>query len=386
MLRRYLSATIVSAALLLLAIATTSYLIDPFGLYQPTSMDQLSRVAQYEHMRKVKPLRVAQLRPTAVLIGSSRAGRIKVDHPAWADQTTYNLSLPGITSYEQYELLKFAHRQQPLEDAVIALTFNGHLAANPLLREGFNPELMQAIGIMQYWEMAKSYAATLMSVTAVTSSVQAGKEANPDSPAYLPDGSWHVRSTFFAGIPGFKLVIQNFLDRHHRPGVKPRTDLTHFESLLEFCHRNQVQIRLAIMPSHVFHLEAYAAAGFMNTWRDWHRQLQTLNEAVATRHHRPAYPIWVFGHARGIMDEAILPSNQAAESWFGDAVHFKPEFGRLMLDDILLSSTGVPASYGQRLDRIDVEKYLSDTDQLRQRFVMQHPDVTNLLLTNLGLR
>jgi len=131
------------------------------------------------------------------------------------------------------------------------------------------------------------------------------------------------------------------------------------EQLLEFCHSHNIRAHFVIMPTHIFHLEAYAAAGFLDAWQRWHAAVQALNQTIANRHTQPAFPLWAFGAAQGIVDEPILPSARAADSWFGDAVHFRPEFGRLMLDDILQSDNTVPPRHGIRLDQNDVEQYLS---------------------------
>ena len=90
------------ALLLCGAVGLVNYSLDPYLLFNFEAADsaRLSRIDQFNHMRITKPWYLQKVKPTAVIVGSSRSARLLPIHESWADEKGYNLAVPGMTIAE----------------------------------------------------------------------------------------------------------------------------------------------------------------------------------------------------------------------------------------------------------------------------------------------
>ena len=107
----YLRNTLLWTLALCGAVALFNYIVDPYSIYhfESADTDRLSRVEQFYQMRISKPWQVTQIKPNAIVIGTSRSGGIHPRHPSWSRQQSFNFSVPGMTPYE---LLRFIEHAQ----------------------------------------------------------------------------------------------------------------------------------------------------------------------------------------------------------------------------------------------------------------------------------
>lgn len=100
---RYLK---VYLALVLLAgtmVAGFNYFIDSYSLFATPRIKGINanKVDFVEHLRLSNIYAIDRVKPDALIIGTSRAGRgLSPEHPGWRDQRCYNAALPGINLYE----------------------------------------------------------------------------------------------------------------------------------------------------------------------------------------------------------------------------------------------------------------------------------------------
>jgi hypothetical protein len=349
-------------SLLVITTAAFNYAVDPLGLYRPVSTQTLSRIDQFLHMRTSKPLKVSQLEPANIIIGSSRSGRIEAQHALWTE-ASYNLSLPGATPYEILQLAKYSHRIRPIEQLIIGLDFNAFLSGLPKYRQGFNEELITQTPPSYWVYQLEAHRQTLISSKAINISIKAREKTQAVNISYLPDGSWHSKGSLFSGAPGFKLVSSRLMETHPN-GSGQDIKLEDFIALVNFCYQNTISCSFLITPVHLFHLEIFEAMDLLDKWREWHDTIVQINVDLASEYQTEPYPIWGFNTSHNIIDEPIRASSQAKDNWFKDSIHFRPLFGAMMLDEII---TGNP-HYGVRLEQQSIANYLQQVDLLRDNF------------------
>ena len=133
---RYLRNTLFLTLALCSAVAAFNYFVDPYSIYhfESADSDRLSRVEQFYQMRISKPWQVAQVKPTAVVIGTSRSAGIHPRHPSWDGQQSFNLSVPCMTPYELLRFIEHAQANGPLNKLMIGLDFEAFINPDPHTR------------------------------------------------------------------------------------------------------------------------------------------------------------------------------------------------------------------------------------------------------------
>ena len=109
-------------------VCTINLLIDPYGIYgvELLQTKDFPRNAQYDKARMIKPHLVSQIKPSSIVIGTSRAEwGIPLNHSIWGANSLnkFNLSFPGADISEIFDYLKFANRTQKLEKVILGLDF-----------------------------------------------------------------------------------------------------------------------------------------------------------------------------------------------------------------------------------------------------------------------
>ncbi|WP_145999028.1 hypothetical protein [Oceanicoccus sp. KOV_DT_Chl] len=370
--------------ILVIVIASINYRVDPYGLYRPATKFSLSRINQFHHMRTIKPLKVYQLQPNAIVIGSSTAGRIAPQHPSWETYTSYNLSIPGITNYELLRLVQHSHATQPLMSLVIGLDFSAFLPSAPKLRRGFDDAALtnregEISSIVTGWSRFKVHYRTLLSTTTLINSLSAILDKRTTHNTYFPSGNWYSGSKhIFSGIAGFKFTAKHQIELQTPYGPEQAMDFSYFVELLEFCHANKINTHFILMPVHIMYLEVYKHLNLMDEWRYWHDRLIAENNRLARQYQRDTYSIWGFNAAYDIVNEPLWNNIDSTKSWFQGGVHFNPHFGKIMLNETL--SNDISPSHGIKLNKTNLATYLDQVEKINIDFLKEHEENTAQLI------
>ena len=126
-------------AVFCLLFAVFNYLADPYLIHRwdKVSDERLSRIDHFNLMRFTKPWHVEHSQPTALVVGSSRTGRIAPDHARWDSERAYNLSMPGMTIRELRRFVEHAHANGPLSKLMIGVDYEALVRPLPPVRTGF---------------------------------------------------------------------------------------------------------------------------------------------------------------------------------------------------------------------------------------------------------
>ena len=109
------------------------WLVDPYRLYESPEIKGFNaiKVEAMNSLRLTKAWLVKEKRPTAIILGTSRAGRgLSTQHPVWESDQTYNLSLPATTVYEFLRLFQHANSLTSIEKMVVALDYRSFVGSD----------------------------------------------------------------------------------------------------------------------------------------------------------------------------------------------------------------------------------------------------------------
>ena len=376
---RYLSVLMITALGFCGSVAIFNYVVDPYAIHHFEKADEeyLSRTDRFWHMRTTKPWRVRQLKPSAVIVGSSRSASIHPGISSWENQRSYNVSVPGMTMYEMYRFIQHSYANQPLKKLVIGLDFEVFMQSKPRTRFGFSENRLARfetdLGSTDFKLLyGADIAATLLSLSALSRSIAAlAGTGNARQHRYFKDGVWVSRADQNTGEFGYLFFTKSIIKLHTTGELDMEENFATFAAILRFCHHQNIETRIFITPSHVFHLNFWQELGYNNSWRTFHHGLVKTNVAVAIESNKDPFPLWGFNQTRGVINEPITRHRQTGESWFRDGVHYQTTLGSRIMN----SMWGEEPSMGTLLTEKTVDPYLVEVDRIMTDFVRDNPRI-----------
>lgn len=375
-----------TAACLLAALAGFIWLMDPFAFYGSPALPRVNAVKPevHSHARTAKAAAVARLRPDGLILGSSRTHRgLDPDHPGWTADTVYNLSLPSAEMEEVRHYFLYAHKLRPIRQAVLGaefFMFNAYYGVNRTFDAG--RLRVSAIGPATP-NLDVELARSLLSVDSLVAAIRL-----PRWQAHPIDGTVRANGFRYYALPGhprgMRRVFTHYGQAHINglwnkgPGhtyafQDPKTGRSRFddlEAVLEVAYRDGVDLRIVISPAHAWELEFLDRSGMWDRFEEWKRRLVRLNEETAERLGKAPFPVWDFSGYNSITAERVPPAGdtRAVMAFYGDPTHFRKIAGDLMLDRVFGyhdPARPVPADFGVRLTRANVERHLARIRRMR---------------------
>jgi hypothetical protein len=374
MMKRYLCHSLLTLTLLAAAVGGFNLWVDPYAIYRFDTADsaRIGRINQIYQMRVSKPWQVRRLKPSALIIGSSRSASIRPQHAQWDDNKAFNLSMPGLTLYEMQRLIQHAHVQGNLRKLVIGLEHETFTTNDYTTGIGFAEGRLAGAGagaVAPHFHLLvqtiRDLRDTLFTGFALTRSLQAWLGPHQGSHRYRPDGSWENLSHIWLGEPGYVFVGGMLAQKEGRAASALDDNLAIFADILGFCHRHSIDTRIFISPEHLFLTDLRQYLGSDSGWKQFHRELVTLNENVAREHDQPAFPVWGFNQLEGIVDEQLQPGPGTLGEWFRDGIHFDHRLGKVLMEQMW----GTDSDQGLALDTGSVPAYFEQVELARTQFV-----------------
>ena len=117
--KRWLKIIFSLLSVIICTVSLFNYIVDPYGLYKNNFLP--NKPKDYEYMRLVKLLKLEELKPNSIVIGTSRA-EIAID-PAhkYFKKPSYNLANAGLSLYEAKYYLEEAIKQENLNNVLLVL-------------------------------------------------------------------------------------------------------------------------------------------------------------------------------------------------------------------------------------------------------------------------
>ena len=376
---RYLSVLMITALGLCGSVAIFNYVVDPYAIHHFEKADEeyLSRTDRYWHMRTTKPWRVRQLKPSAVIVGSSRSASIHPGISAWNNQLGYNVSVPGMSIYEMYRFIQHSHANHALDKLVIGLDFEIFMQSKPETRFGFSENRLARsetdLGSTDFkLQYGTDIAKTLVSLSALSKSIAAlAGTGNARQHRYFKDGVWFSGADQNTGEFGYLFFSKNIFKLHTTRELDMEGNFATFAAILRFCHRQNIETRIFIAPTHVFHLNFWQQLGHKQSWQAFHYGLVAVNSRIAKESNKDPFPLWGFNQTRGVIDEPITRHRQTGESWFRDGVHYQAALGSRIMN----SMWGEAPAMGTLLMTESVNPYLVEVDRIMTNFAQDNPRI-----------
>jgi hypothetical protein len=370
------------------AVGVFNYKVDPYLLFgfKAADSDRLSRIDQFNHMRITKPWYLREVKPTAVIVGSSRSARIQPQHESWVGENGFNMAVPGMTPEEILRFLQYAQSINALSKVMIGLDYEAFIRPSPVVRPGYEDDRMivnnkESLLFAQRKQRIRDVFDSLFSIPALSRSLAAVTQVSKPGRQYFKDGTWETTTTFFTGHSGYAYIGRNVIQAHRTTNFSISENLLRLEVILRFCHENRIDARLFFTPTHVFFVDLWLRLGYSMMWQEFHRQAVALNVKVASEAGREPFPLWGFSHADTIVNEPIFRGKKSARSWYDDGVHSRIRLGSKLMNDVW----GSEGKIGVRVTGDNVETYLAETLRMTGLYITGNPDLVKELHKEIGL-
>ena len=342
----------------LLAVCIFNYFVDPYWIYQTARIEGVNKNKPVfeKHIRLSRAHVVNKLKPSGIILGTSRAEfGIDPNHSGWETNNVYNSSIPAATLYELMRYFEHAIAIGSLSQAVISLDFlifnievpNG----KDLIEDRLN---VSSDGSINYFASYVDIPRTLLSIDAIIASYTTLAGQHLDS-MWLENGqrNWHYNAKNIIEKGGhrnaFLSVEEVYLNSAWFPepceayrftdSQSGRSTWNYYSKILALAHKNKIDLRIVLSPSHARLWENMDAVGLWNKFEIWKTNLVKLNELVAEEYKSNPFPLWDFAVYHELTSEQVPEIDDKSKmKWYWESSHYKPELGSIMLDRVFLNS------------------------------------------------
>jgi hypothetical protein len=385
---------------LLAAVAATNAALDPFGMHRWLEGEGVNtyKPATHTRVRLFKAYEVERVRPQTLVMGSPRSHvGFSCKHPAFErlPAPCYNLAFDGATTREMFDYLVHANELRPLKVVLLGLD-TYHLTDAPSgTRPGFDAAVLLSPRHTALRRAIEGDLRLWISADTLQASLDMLREQDEHEPEWFSADGQRLGDVFFRreGEEFIRLGPRGYFDSIDRQEVgfqmPPRADrirdaapvpdpaessLAYVERIVDFCREHDIDLRIAITPSHVHQQEISALLGAEAAVESGKRALVGL---LARHKARPGsarepVPVWDFSGYSSITTEALPPPEGHEEmQFYWDSSHFKSTVGDLVLDRVFLSESAgqaVPVDFGVRLTADDVDDVLSMQRKQKTRY------------------
>jgi len=329
-------------------------LVDPFGIYRILEIEGLNteKPVAYDHARLHKTFALERIRPSGLILGSSRAFRgLDPRHPGWKTSPVYNMGLMASNIYELHDLLVFSQQIHPLKQVVVALDFF-HFKLNQRRPAEADPRRIKNYGsapwlIFRFQDLVE----TLLTFDALILSLRTIAWQNQGCESLIERNgmvSSQDKECAVAKVGHRRLfqwsewkflnewrVFRNFELRDEKNG---RTTLEAVGNMVVDARRWGIDLRFIISPVHARQLEVLRRAGTWQQFEEWKRELVAILAADAAQHpDGQDFPLWDFSSYNSITSVTVPAADQPElRLWsYWEGSHYTKAVGDMVLDRVL---------------------------------------------------
>ncbi len=365
---------LLATAIPMLSVALFNYTIDPYDVFNTPNYFGLnhSKPKKDNNDRLFKALDITRLKPTTVIIGSSRTKQgIDPNHLVFADDIlssyvdnhyTYNLAINGPNVYEVRRYLEHAIANQPnLKEVVFGVDFfmfNETLKNQPSFSETRLGKQNMSIndGVNALF--------SIDTINASNETIKSSKKEKNDNKNYGENGFMPNRNANDGkNIWRFNQSIKLYFELHSDYQFSEKY-FDDFKQIVALCQEKGVKLKVFISPSHATDMESIRATRKWQVSEEWKRKLVEIT------------PVWDFSGYNSVTTQKI----EKVMTNYSDSSHYTHTIGDWMLDRIFeRQNTKVPTDFGVLLTPKNVDEYLDRTNKNRDTWAAKNQNEVKLV-------
>lgn len=378
-MKKYLTILILCPVIVLSAVASLNFYIDPLLLYPHDQIKPLNTQRKLvNYARAHKSAQLEYLQPELVVLGSSRAfDGINTNHPYLNSRfsQSYNAALYNGTVHEMFAMFNQAQCQGNLKTVIIALDFFVFNDNRPQFQSGGGSNFL-------YKNSCHSTKMQLVKSLFNINNLQFNKVFNDRNlPAKIDiekNGSMADQSLSIERKNPKLFSLKSELNYVTMDGFYKNYEFSEaswqvFTELLNQAEQQQIEVKIFISPSHVRRWEVLDLAVGQQKFE---RFKQRLTELVSS-YQNNRFEIWDFAVYHNLTTE---PLSNRQMKWHWDTSHYKKSLGVQVINRMFNQAEQI-ADFGIKLTPENLTPHLQKQQKLREQWVQKHQDEVNQIKT-----
>lgn len=369
----YLKRFFLCTSLIVGAICTTNWFVDPFGMYWSPVVSGLNatKPASGDRVRVTKAYRAPAVAPDILIVGNSRAEMALFPaHQSFEQASVYNQAMPGAGVRLQTDYaLNTLHASPELRKIIMSVDYLDFLVREDRLATAVLEEepdhLLRLPFYTPGWEgrMARlrENSALLFSLDGLMASANTiarqGAYVNSIDADGFNEPAGYIDILRNEGINA--LFVQKLLelDGNMRGRNLVTTDVTTGDrspqhdllaNFLAAVANRGVQVQLFISPYHLSYLHLLDDLGMTEDFLAWKRNLLDIVAGSDGD-----VELWDFSGPSDFIQEPVPVGSRQAMQWYWEPAHYRRELGDFILE--ALATGGSQSGFGVRLDQPGAE-------------------------------
>ena len=363
---KYIITYFTSFAILLLAIATFNWLIDPFGMYWSPQLENINAVKPKAGTRSriTKAYQLEKISPQVLIVGNSRVEMgIDPKSELFSGLSVYNQGMPGATlgmqvdyaidaisendSIEQIlvgvDFLDFLiHKQKVTADNELAPisspSYSFRLSSQDSVIENAKLlRLKEKLGLIFSLDALHASISTIAQQKSLASSISTLGFNSAASYVQIMNTEG-IKPLFSQKLTEIKIKLQRQPWKITSQKAFPYSPIfAHLGRLIDAAHHKKIKITFFINPYHSSYLHTLADNNQWNNFELWKETLiKYLDQKQETQ-----FSLWDFSSLNSITNEAVpLATPKKQMLWFWEPAHYKKELGERLLARLLSPEKG----------------------------------------------
>lgn len=345
-------------------IGIVNYVVNPYGIYNHAFIS-LPKNRQSNMMKLVKALKIEFVKPSSIILGTSRAEYGYDPSHNYFVQPAYNLATSGASMYENLLYFEKALKEGNLEKVLIVadwIMFN-------------TKEMTKTNDFEEYFTKSnRSYIFTIDMFIDSFYTIFGKEEAQ-----YLDNGQrGHTYNWERVKQKGGHLQVMNYDEKRyynrkdypHNENIYQDTKMrafNDFEKILHLAYENDVTVDVVFGPSHIRQWEAFAYYHDYNIWLQWKKDVVLAVERIATMHIKKPFRVMDFSVYHELTAEAVPTDKNQQMKYHWEGSHYKHELGLIVLDRLIGNSEY--NNFGVELSIKNINNHLENIISDRKKFI-----------------
>lgn len=348
--------------IIVFSVCLINYIVDPYNLYKTNLFK--NKPKEFEYMRLIKAINIEKIKPSSIVLGTSRAEMaIDPDHEYFI-KPSYNLANAGSTMYETKYYLKEAILQGKLKKVLLVADW----------RMFNDVSMKKVIDFETYFENRNIYK-YLLNYKVFQDSLFTIKNKNIVS---LYNNNGQMKEDYLN-----KIVLSN--GGHYKTMIKEeknyykelsdnnlykdtqKSSLLDFIEILELCYKNDIELDIVFGPSHIRQWEAFDYYKDYETLLTWKKDLVEIVQKVANKFNNIPFRIVDFAVYNEYTSEKIPIEENQSMVYHYEGSHYKPKLGEMLLKS--LSSGDYHNNFGVELNNNNIDSHLQKLREDRNKFI-----------------
>lgn len=340
-----------------------NYVIDPYGIFN-SNIVELPKREQINKVRLLKAVKIKELKPASIILGTSRAeGTFNPNHDYFV-QPSYNGATSGSSMYENLKYLDLAIRGGNLKQVLLIADYRMFNGVSQRKVADFDT----------YFDTSFNENKYLLSIDTLKSSLKTIIKKNKKFSSYLENGlkftKVEEKNKNFNALLEMINIEKNYYKSYssgYNYKDSSRRPFNDFKDFITLCYENNITLEIVFGPSHIRLWESLDYYLGINTWNNWKKEILTNVSKISENQNEPPFRVIDFSVYHNLTSEKIPFEKGTYLKYHGESSHYNPNLATIVLNR--LSKKSKYKEFGEIININNIDMHIENEMKLRKKFI-----------------